>query len=876
MPWDGTFRSHDEEDHAMKRALSLTMLALLIWATAAPAAIPQTISYQGILREAGGTIVPDGDYNLTFKLYTVASGGTAIWTETQTLAVEDGVFNAILGSVTALAIDFTNPYWLGVAVGAAAELTPRLALTAGPYSLNADRLDGLSSGSFASSTHAHALNDLSDVGVPTPLDGQVLTYSAGDGEWVAMTPAAGDDGDWTINGDNIYHVLGKVGVGTSVLKRAADKPKPDGTPSRDPSNAKMTIYSNNAEANASLFAEFEDFDDASNGRAALFGLRNSGYLNPGVGFDVYSTNNAVGGANWYGDPYSFGVAGYSYFDGPLTGGVLGSEWNGNYWGALGYRDAGGVGWGFYTPHNSFTGGTATLGGFKLPAGGVAGKVLTSDAAGVGTWQDPAPDGRWTSNGDDIYRTLGKVGVGAQPTKQAVPAGKDPDREGRDATDARLQVYAATPDLQGGLWARLYDNDNLSNARAAVYATRISSLMNPGTNVSVAGTNNAITGWNSYGDPFSFGVAGYTYFDSPNTGGVLGCNEGTSMWGALAFRDASAVNWGLYTPYNAYVGGTLVLPTGNAIGGSGTANYLPRWTGTGSLGNSAIYQSSNWIGIGTTAPDRPLEVNNASGSALIGQVTYSGSSDYVGVQGHSRPTDYYGIGGLFEGGYFGVQGYVYPTGSYTYSGVYGGATGGSGTNRGFYGSATGTGTNYGIYSSASGGATNYAGYFSGNVTVIGTLSKSAGSFTIDHPLDPENKTLNHSFVESPDMMNVYNGNIVLGSNGSAWVEMPEWFAALNRDFRYQLTCIGAFAPVYVATEMDGNRFQIGGGTAGLKVSWQVTGIRQDAYANAHRIPVEELKATKDQGRYLNPEAFGQPETRGVDYEANHPELQKGEQ
>ncbi len=862
----------------MKRALSLTLLALLLWATATPAAIPQTISYQGILREAGGTIVPDGNYNLTFKLYAAAVGGAPLWTETQTLAVENGVFNAFLGSVTALTLDFSNQYHLGVAVGVAAELTPRIALASAPYSLNADRLDGLSSGSFAGAAHTHTLDALSDVDTAAPTNGQVLTYSSGDGEWVALTPAAGDDGDWTINGNNIYHVLGKVGVGTAVLKQSEEKPKPDGTPPRDPSDAKMTIYSNNAEANASLFAHFEDFDDASNGRAALFGLRTSAYLNPGVGFDVYSTNNAVAGANWYGDPYSFGVAGYTYFDGPFTGGVLGSEWSGNYWGALGYRDGSGANWGIYTPHNSFTGGTATVGGFRLPPSGAAGKVLTSDASGIGTWQDPAPDGRWTSNGDDIYRTLGKVGVGALPTKQAAPAGKDPDREGRDATDARLQVYAATPDLQGGLWARLYDNDNLSNARAAVYATRSSSLLNPGTNVSVAGTNNAITGWNSFGDPFSFGVAGYTYFDNPNTGGVLGCNEGTSMWGALAFRDASAVNWGLYTPYNAYVGGSLQLPTGNAVGGGGTTNYVPLWTGTGSLGNSVMYQTSSRIGIGTTAPDRPLEVNNSAGSALIGQCTHVSSNDYIGVEGYSKPVDYYGIGGRFEGGYMGLQSYVYPVGGFTYYGIYGGANGGTAAaiKYGVNAYASGLGTNYGIYAGASGGTTNYAGYFSGNVSVIGTLSKSAGSFKIDHPLDPENKTLSHSFVESPDMMNVYNGNIVLGSDGSAWVEMPEWFEALNRDFRYQLTCIGGFAPVFVASEMDGNRFQIGGGTAGLKVSWQVTGIRQDAYANAHRIPVEELKVAKDQGRYLNPEAFGQPETRGVDYENNHPELQKGEQ
>jgi hypothetical protein len=80
--------------------------------------------------------------------------------------------------------------------------------------------------------------------------------------------------------------------------------------------------------------------------------------------------------------------------------------------------------------------------------------------------------------------------------------------------------------------------------------------------------------------------------------------------------------------------------------------------------------------------------------------------------------------------------------------------------------------------------------------------------------------------------------------------------------YQLTCIGGWAPVYVADEISGNRFKIAGGQPGMKVSWQVTGVRQDAYANAHRIPVEQEKPVQERGYYLHPEAFGQPAERGI--------------
>ena len=114
-----------------------------------------------------------------------------------------------------------------------------------------------------------------------------------------------------------------------------------------------------------------------------------------------------------------------------------------------------------------------------------------------------------------------------------------------------------------------------------------------------------------------------------------------------------------------------------------------------------------------------------------------------------------------------------------------------------------------------------------------------------------------------MMDVYNGVVRLDARGQAWVNLPDYFEALNRDFRYQLTSIGAPAPnLYVAREVSGNRFKIAGGRPGGKVSWQVTGIRHDAYANAHRIPVEEVKPSAEQGYYLHPEAYGQGESRRV--------------
>lgn len=155
---------------------------------------------------------------------------------------------------------------------------------------------------------------------------------------------------------------------------------------------------------------------------------------------------------------------------------------------------------------------------------------------------------------------------------------------------------------------------------------------------------------------------------------------------------------------------------------------------------------------------------------------------------------------------------------------------------------------------------------GDADVSGTLSKGGGAFKIDHPLDPANYYLYHSFVESPDMKNIYDGVAVCDSEGRAVVELPDYFQALNRDFRYQLTCIGGFSNVFIEQEVQDNMFVIAGGRPGLKVSWQVTGIRQDAFANQNRIPNEVPKAVEDRGRYLHPTAFGMPAEWRIGYEA----------
>ncbi len=295
---------------------------------------------------------------------------------------------------------------------------------------------------------------------------------------------------------------------------------------------------------------------------------------------------------------------------------------------------------------------------------------------------------------------------------------------------------------------------------------------------------------------------------------------------------------------------------------------------GAITCSQLTVSSNGLNSGTFLSD------NLSSSTYIlySQFSGAGTADVKAVYGRSVAAPFWGYGGYFQGGFIGAFGIADTTGTGSRYGLYGVGSNGTGGSFGVYGSATSvTGASgYGVYGFAGGAGTNYAGYFAGNVNVTGTLSKGGGSFKIDDPIDPANKYLYHSFVESPDMKNVYDGVVILDPDGGTTIQLPAWFDVLNRDFRYQLTAIGAPAPgLYVAQEVVNNTFRIAGGSPGMKVSWQVTGIRKDPFANAHRIPVEVEKPPSERGKYLYPVEQGLPESMGVDYQSAHPD-KKGNQ
>ncbi|MGO9274963.1 MAG: beta strand repeat-containing protein [Terriglobia bacterium] len=199
-----------------------------------------------------------------------------------------------------------------------------------------------------------------------------------------------------------------------------------------------------------------------------------------------------------------------------------------------------------------------------------------------------------------------------------------------------------------------------------------------------------------------------------------------------------------------------------------------------------------------------------------------------------------------------------------TGISGAANGAGGT--GVLGDAENGSAAIGVWGMS---ASGYAGEFTGDLDVTGAITAGTKDFKIDDPTDPANKYMYHASVESSQMMNIYSGNVTLDGKGEATVEVPAWLETLNGDFRYQLTCIGGFAPVYVAEEIGHGQFKVAGGKPGMRVSWLVTGVRQDAFARAHPLQVEVEKPENERGYYVHPELYGAGQEKSIQW-ARHPE------
>ena len=323
--------------------------------------------------------------------------------------------------------------------------------------------------------------------------------------------------------------------------------------------------------------------------------------------------------------------------------------------------------------------------------------------------------------------------------------------------------------------------------------------------------------------------------------------GASNVGSFVIDNGASVASVLNLNHNG-IGNGLAIQLSNASNGGRGVDVTQSGVGPGvfatSAGGNAVWGITSSISAAGVIGD------NTFGEAVVGR---NRGGNGVGAVVGRNDSSGYGVRGFNTKNGYGVLGQA-------------GISGGTGTAGRFENvNAANTSDALQVVTNSSGNAARFTGnvVVNGNLTVSGTVAKGGGTFKIDHPLDPKNQYLYHSFVESDQMMNIYDGIVTLNAKGEATVTMPKWFEALNRDFRYQLTAIGAPGPgLYIAEEISGNRFRIAGGTPGMKVSWQVAGVRHDAYAEKNRIQVEVAKPEGERGTYLHPDAFGVDQPKDV--------------
>lgn len=175
-------------------ALSVVSILALISTSVVRADVPPLISYQSILRTTGGTTVPDGDYTVSFRLYTAPEGGAPVWEETRVVQTSAGVFHVLLGAVTPVPYDaFGGDLYLGIEVEPEAEMTPRVRLVSVGYAMaaqNAYRLEGRTAAELDQSGEiTQAVSGLTDSIARAPFENVFRYYASVAGSPGAEFPA---------------------------------------------------------------------------------------------------------------------------------------------------------------------------------------------------------------------------------------------------------------------------------------------------------------------------------------------------------------------------------------------------------------------------------------------------------------------------------------------------------------------------------------------------------------------------------------------------------------------------------------------------------------------------------------------------------------
>src|SRR5579872_995778 len=764
--------------------------------------VPRLIKFSGVAKDEAGK-PKTGLVGVTFSLYKDQEGGSPLWLETQNVQADAaGHYAALLGSATAEGVPLSL-FSSGEAQWLGVQVQgqpaqPRVLLVSVPYALKAHEAETLSGKSISD----FVLLNKNAAATTTAANAPAVSNGANS----SKVPSAA-------NGPTSF-----VGTNTTQIVTVTQKGTGVGLAATATTHAAVagTIT---GKSNTGVYGLASDTSKGSNA-AGVTGVANS-ETGPGVqgittspaGFGVQGVVNsstggtAVQGVNNATSGLSNGVSGQSASTANGSAGVVGNE-----------SATTGQVYGVFGSTNSTTTNAIGVNGYEGATTGLVYGVsggtnsATNFAAGVTGFEGATAGKVYGVNGSTNSSTNGASGVnGYEGSKTGQVFGVFGSTT--SATNFAAGVSGNANATSGQVYGVVGVSNSATNGAAAVngYEPATTGAVygvsgsTPSTGTGAAG----VEGFEAATNGEVYGVTGGTNSATNGAAGVIGSDAATSgqVFGVFGYTNSTT---------GTGVAGNANATTGQATGVSGLSAST---SGTAVFGNATAATGNTFGVFGQTA--------SPNGHATSGYASAT-SGPAIGVDGLSNsPT---GVGGVFTN----LAGGKSPV-------------------------LIGNGANYAqvFIVDASGN-----GNFAGNLNVTGKLTKGSGSFKIDHPLDPANKYLSHSFVESPDMMNVYNGNITTDRHGLATVKLPDYFEALNGNFRYQLTVIGQFAQAIVKREIANNSFTIKTNKPLVKVSWQVTGIRHDAYANQYRIPVEENKAVAEQGYYLHPEVFGQPESKSI--------------
>jgi hypothetical protein len=859
-------------------ALCLTPLTVAQTAAQTVSALPRLVRFGGIVKDVNGNPLT-GVIGITFALYSEQTSAAPLWLETQNVTADStGHYIVLLGSTKPEGLPaelFTSEQarWVGVQVSGQAEQS-RVLLVSAPYALkagDAETIGGLPPSAFVLAAPA-AVGSAPGGSAPetvSPLTATDVTTTGGTVNYLPIFSGAS-----TVIDSSVFQTgsgtTGKIGIDTTTPATQLDV------------NGFATIR-----GTLSLPAT---------GAATAAGGKNSQGLNLVASSFSSASSTALSQVfRWQAEPAAndttapLGTLNLLYGLGATTPGETGIKISskGIFTFATGQTFPG-------TGSGTITGVTA---GTALTGGGTAGTVtlnldttkvpLLSSANTFAASQSFS--GGDLSLGPTLSANSGVINIGGIPFLHGFSNGsKNVFVGGAGNFTTTGTANAATG---SGALAALSSGSHNTAAGADALASVTTGGSNTGLGFSAGPTGGGLTNTTAIGANANVGqsnslVLGQTTAGSP---GKIHINVGVGTATPVSTMELAVSSTGNVGPILTLTnpggdntstfadGSTAIDFNTTAISTSGSynpgariqaiddglhstdINFLSNIYGGGSGSqnnglqtNMTIFGLSGTVSIGTNEAQAQLEV---IGTSEEGVWAFGGTEpDFGMVQGlnglragggPSSGTDTGGIGAWLFGGDV--------------------DDGGTGT--------TGEGLLVWTGETAS-GTVGLAADFEGDVFVDGTLSANTKEFKIDHPLDPGNKYLVHASVESSEMMNIYSGNVTTDEYGLATVTLPAWFQAENTDFRYQLTVVDErFAQAIVAKRIENNQFTIHTNATNVQVSWQITAVRQDAYAKAHPMVVEQVKGARERGFYQHPELYGQPKEKQTQWGRNPAMVQK---